>query len=190
MSVLTLMPQDTELDVHVEQQTDLTGSTATAVFDSPQRTRRYILTRIWDPTVAPLVFLMLNPSTANALTDDPTIRRLAGLNGFARREKAGGVVVVNLFSLCSPHPKDLHTHPDPVGPYGDAFIRRASTMGDRVVVAWGAFPVAVDRGRQVVSELRRRGVRLACLGTTSAGQPRHPLYLSSGQPLEPFGDVA
>lgn len=187
---MTLMPSTSELDVHVEQQTDLAGSVATAVFDSPQRTRRYLLTRIWDPAVTPLVFMMLNPSTANALTDDPTIRRLAGPRGFARREKAGGVVVVNLFSLCSPHPKDLLTHPDPVGPYGDAFIRRASSSGDGMVVAWGAFPVAADRGRQVVARLRERGVRLSCLGTTSSGQPRHPLYLSSGQPLEPFGDVA
>src|SRR5689334_4931611 len=105
------MPPDTDLDVHVEQSTDLAGGTASAVFDSPQRTRRYLLTRIWDPTIKPLVVLMLNPSTANALTDDPTIRRLAGPNGFARREGAGGVVVVNLFSLCSPHLRDLLTHP-------------------------------------------------------------------------------
>lgn len=187
MSVLTLMPAETELDVHVEQQQDLAGGLASAVFDSKARTYRYLLTRIWDPTVKPLVFLMLNPSTANALTDDPTIRRLAGLNGFARREGAGGVVVVNLFSLCSPHPKDLLTHSDPVGRYGDAFIRRASVLGDGVVVAWGAFPVAVGRGRQVVAGLRDRGVALRCLGRTSAGQPRHPLYLPGDAVLEPYG---
>lgn len=190
MSVLTLMPADTDLSVHVEQTQDLAGGLSAAVFDSPARTYRYLLTRIWDPTVKPLVFLMLNPSTADALTDDPTIRRLAGPNGFARREGAGGVVVVNLFSLCSPHPKDLLTHPNPVGPHGDAFIRQASAMGNGLVVAWGAFPVAADRARAVVADLRRRGVALSCLGTTSAGMPRHPLYLPSKAALEPYGVAA
>ncbi|WP_042001361.1 DUF1643 domain-containing protein [Streptomyces sp. AcH 505] len=179
-----------DLDVHVEQSTDLAGGCAAVIFDSPRREYRYLLTRIWDPTVRPLVFLMLNPSTANALTDDPTIRRLAGPTGFARREGAGGVVVVNLFSLCSPRPKDLITHPNPVGRYGDAFIRRASTAGNGVIVAWGAFPVAVERGREVVAGLRKQGVALSCLGTTSSGQPRHPLYLPAGQPLQDFGGVS
>ncbi|KPI31409.1 protein of unknown function DUF1643 [Actinobacteria bacterium OV320] len=190
MSVLTLMPADTELDVHVEQTRDLAGGTAAAVFDSPARTYRYLLTRIWDPTTKPLVVLMLNPSTANALTDDPTIRRLAGPTGFARREQAGGVVVVNLFALCSPDPRDLARHPDPVGRYADVFIRTAAAMGDAVVVAWGAFPVAAERSQVVVEGLRGRGVRLLCLGTTSKGLPRHPLYLPGAAALEPYGVTA
>lgn len=190
MTVLTMTPTDTELDVHVEQSRDLAGGVASAVFDSRARTYRYLLTRIWDPTVKPLVVLMLNPSTANALQDDPTIRRLAGPTGFARREKAGGVVVVNLFSLCSPDPQDLVRHPDPVGPLGDAFIRRAAAIGDGVVVAWGAFPMAVQRGREVVGVLRGRGVALSCLGTTSAGHPRHPLYLPKETVLERYGVAA
>lgn len=186
MSILTLMPPSIDVSVHVEQQEDLAGGIAAAVFDSPARVYRYLLTRIWDPAVPPLVVVMLNPSTANALDDDPTIRRLAGPNGFARRESAGGVVVVNLFSLCSPHPQDLVEHPNPVGPYGDAFIRRAAAVADRVVVAWGAFPMAVERGRVVVAALRAHGVALSCLGMTAAGHPRHPLYLSGSTVLEPY----
>ncbi|MFF1444175.1 DUF1643 domain-containing protein [Streptomyces sp. NPDC058295] len=200
MTVLATRPA-TQLPVHVEEQRDLAGGLATAVFDSPARTYRYLLTRIWDPAVAPLVVLMLNPSTANALEDDPTIRRLSGPRGFARREGAGGVVVVNLFSLCSPHPSDLVAHPDPVGPLGDVFIRRGIAMSrgprragvkgsSRVVAAWGAFPMAVDRGRDVTAALRRRGVVMACLGTTSEGHPRHPLYLPGAAALEPYGLAA
>lgn len=184
-----MMPPDVDLGVHVEQQTDLAGGIAAAVFDSPRRTYRYLLTRIWDPAVKPLV-LMLNPSTANALEDDPTIRRLAGPNGFARREKAGGLVVVNLFALCSPYPRHLVAHPDPVGPYADAFIARAARMGEGVVAAWGAFPVALKRARQVVGALRGQGVELACLGTTSAGHPRHPLYLPGDTAIEPYTEIS
>ena len=190
MTVLTMMPTDTELCVHVEQKQDLVGGIAAAVFDSPAREYRYLLTRIWDPSVKPLVFLMLNPSTADALEDDATIRRLAGPRGFARREGAGGIVVVNLFALCSTDPRALTQHPNPVGPLADVFIRRAVGQGSGVVAAWGAAPVAEERGKTVVEALAGRGVSLSCLGTTSTGQPRHPLYLPGTAILEPYRGVS
>lgn len=183
---MTLMPTDTQLDVHVEQQTDLTGGIAAAVFDSPARTYRYLLTRIWDPSKAPAVFLMLNPSTADAMVDDATIRRLAGPNGFARRMGAGGLAVVNLFALCSTDPRALRHHADPVGPLNDAFIRRATSGASTVVAAWGAAGVERGRSAQVTEALRRRGVALHCLGRTATGQPRHPLYLPSLASPEPY----
>jgi hypothetical protein len=174
-----------ELSLHVEQKKDLAGGLAAAVFDSPAREYRYLLTRIWDPKVKPVVFLMLNPSTADALEDDATIRRLTHEeNGFARTMGAGGVVVVNLFALRSTDPRALLRHPDPVGRDNDRFIRRAVAMGSKVICAWGAAPVAGERGRAVAVELGRRGVALRCLGTTSLGQPRHPLYLPKGAALE------
>lgn len=188
MSVPTLMPADTELDVYVEQQTDLAGGISAAVFDSKARTYRYLLTRIWDPTIAPAVFLMLNPSTADAMEDDATIRRLAHpKTGFARRMGAGGLVVVNLFALCSTDPRALRHHPDPVGPLNDAFIRQATDRASTVVAAWGAAGVEHGRGARVAEVLRGRRVPLHCLGQTSTGQPRHPLYLPSGAALEPYG---
>ncbi len=186
MTVLETMPTDTELSVHVEQKRDPAGGIAAAVFHSPSRTYRYLLTRIWDPTVKPLVFLMLNPSTADALDDDATIRRLAGPKGFARREGAGGIVVVNLFALCSTDPRALVRHPGPVGPYNDVFVRQAVGQGSRVVAAWGAAPIAEERGKAVAETLAARGVSLWCLGTTGKGQPRHPLYLPGEAVLEPY----
>lgn len=181
-----MMPAHADLNVHVEQQTDLAGGIAAAVFDSPARIYRYLLTRIWDPTVPPAVFVMLNPSTADALEDDPTIRRLAGPNGFARRMGAGGLVVVNLFALCSTNPRVLRNHPDPVGPLNDAFIRRATDRARVVVAAWGASGVQHNRGAHVTATLRRRGHVLHCLGTTSTREPRHPLYLPGDAPLEAY----
>lgn len=185
-----MTPADTDLSVHVEQQQDLAGGLAAAVFDSPARTYRYLLTRIWDPAVKPVVFLMLNPSTADALEDDPTIRRLAGPNGFARRMGAGGLAVVNLFGLRSTDPRALLHHPDPVGRHNDAFVRQATDMADTVVCAWGAAGVTGDRGREVTQALTARRVPLHCLGRTSTGQPRHPLYLPKNASLEPYEAAA
>jgi hypothetical protein len=178
-----MMPTDTELSVQVDQKEDLAGGLAAAVFDSKAREYRYLLTRIWDPHVKPVVFVMLNPSTADALEDDPTIRRCTS---FARRERAGGLVVVNLFGLRSTDPRALLHHPDPVGRNNDAFIRQATHQADTVICAWGAAGVTGDRGREVTRALIARRVSLQCLGTTSTGQPRHPLYLPSGAALEPF----
>ncbi|MFJ4473290.1 DUF1643 domain-containing protein [Streptomyces sp. NPDC089424] len=182
MTVLTMMPAG-ELSVRVEQKRDLAGGLAAAVFDSTAREYRYLLTRIWDPAVKPVVFLMLNPSTADALDDDPTIVRCTG---FARREGAGGLVVVNLFGLRSTDPRALTRHPDPIGPHNDAFVRHAVSLAGTVIAAWGAAPIAGERGRGVAVELAGRGVALHCLGVTSLGQPRHPLYLPKGAALEPW----
>lgn len=189
MSVLALVPSDTELSVHVEQREDLAGGLAAAVFDEA-REYRYLLTRIWDPAIPPVVFVMLNPSTADALVDDATIRRLVGSKGFARQLGAGGAVVVNLFALCSTDPRALRHHGDPVGPLNDAFIRQATDGASVVVAAWGAAGVEHGRGEQVTETLRRRGIVLHCLGRTSTGQPRHPLYLPSLAALEPYGAAA
>jgi hypothetical protein len=181
---MTMMPTDTELSVHVDQKEDLAGGLAAAVFDSRAREYRYLLTRIWNPAVKPVVFVMLNPSTADALEDDPTIRRCTS---FARRERAGGLVVVNLFGLRSTDPRALLNHPDPIGQHNDAFVRQATDQADTVICAWGAAGVTGDRGHEVTRALTARRAALQCLGRTSTGQPRHPLYLPKTAVLEPYG---
>lgn len=178
-----MMPADTELDVFVEQNEDLVGGISAAVFDSRRRQYRYLLTRVWDPTRPPVVFLMLNPSTAGADADDNTVRRLAGVNGFARQWGMGGVVVVNLFALCSTDPARLRTHHDPVGRYNGVFVRQAVQHADTVVCAWGAGGVLAGRGVEMARSLHASGVRLKALGFTSTGQPRHPLYVPGSAEL-------
>jgi hypothetical protein len=148
---------------------------------------RYLLTRTWTP--GPVVlFVMLNPSTADAATDDPTMRRCLG---FARRHGFGGLTVVNLFALRTTDPAGLGEHPDPVGPDTDAFIAAAASSTDRHVAAWGAHPTARTRAAAVtaaLTSLAHRGRRssLACLGLTKTGQPRHPLYLPSDSVLTTY----
>ncbi|MFF7476618.1 DUF1643 domain-containing protein [Streptomyces sp. NPDC008092] len=189
MTVLEMMPTGMDLDIVVDHRQDLAGGTAAAVFDE-SRTYRYLLTRIWDPARAPMVWVMLNPSTADAFVEDATVRRLAGGNGFARREGAGGIVVVNLFAVRSTDPRVLLRHEDPVGRYNDVFIRQATSMSSTVVCAWGAAGVQHGRGQQVTEALTARRVALSCLGTTSTGQPRHPLYVPGDAVLQPYGGVS
>lgn len=149
---------------------------ATATF-SPCRTYRYTLTRVWDPSRSVVVFIMLNPSTANAFVEDPTIRRCLA---FSRSWMAGGIVVHNLFGLRSTDPRKLYRHPDPVGPDNDAVIADTFTSGltvARVIAAWGVHGTLNDRGEQVRALFANRGIRLTCFGTTKDGHPRHPLYV-------------
>jgi len=148
---------------------------ATATF-SPCRTYRYALTRRWsDRPLA--VFVMLNPSTADAFTLDPTVRRCIG---FAHSWTAGGILVLNLFALRATDPKALSGHADPVGPDNDAVIA-THIAGDEavgpVVAAWGVHGNLRGRDQRVAGMIRARGVRPLCLGLTKDGHPRHPLYV-------------
>lgn len=183
MSAATATPPDTGLDVLVEEEQDLAGGISAAVFDSERREYRYLLTRIWDRELPLVAFLMLNPSTAGAGVDDATVRRIAGGAGFARQWGMGGVVVVNLFALCSTDPKRLRTHPDPVGVHNARFVRRAVRQADLVVTAWGAVGQHAGRGAAVTRDLHRAGIQPRTFGVTSTGQPRHPLYVANGTPL-------
>jgi hypothetical protein len=147
---------------------------------------RYKLTRFWGPEHA-LPFVMLNPSTADASVDDPTIRRCMG---FARREKAGGIIVVNLYGLRATEPAELHKIRDPFGPENRANIHAlgkwAFFAGTPIVCAWGAHGWFKSANRDTVHLLKSTGASLVCLGTTKAGEPKHPLYIKGDQPLVPF----
>lgn len=177
MTAPTLMPE-AELNLLLEQTDDGTGS---AVFDSAARNYRYLLTRIWDPSLPLAVWIMCNPSTAGAHQDDATIRRCTT---FAKDEWGrGGIAVVNLFAVCSTDPALLRAHPNPVGPHNAAFVRQAVRESDLVVCAWGGPGVLADRGLEMARALTRAGVTLRAFGVTSTGQPKHPLYLAKGTPL-------
>ncbi len=150
-----------------------------ALFD---RTRRYRY-RLWRRWGAgrPVVFVMLNPSTADAERDDPTIRRCAG---FARAWGFGGMTVVNLFALRATDPARLRRARDPVGRDNDHHIAAAADVASLVVVAWGVHGALDRRDRAVLALLAGRRPR--CLGTTRGGHPRHPLYLPSATRSRPF----
>lgn len=145
---------------------------------------RFSLTRSWDATpLAPgqrpgrrCLFVMLNPSTADAMEDDPTIRRCVG---FARSWGFTLLHVVNLFAYRATVPADLYNRADPVGQNNDGWILDAARAADQVVCAWGAHGGYRSRGNEVASLLRGEGIALFCLGETDEGHPRHPLYLKA-----------
>jgi hypothetical protein len=121
---------------------------------------------------------MLNPSTADEVQDDPTIRRCIS---FAKREGYTYMTVVNLFALRATNPKELLSHPDPVGPLNDQRIKEMidEHKNGAVVAAWGAHPFAKKRAEEV----KKKFGPFLCLGTSKNGSPRHPLYLKLDQPF-------
>jgi hypothetical protein len=139
---------------------------------------RYRLWRTWSPMPS-LAFIMLNPSTADAEIDDPTIRRCMN---FARREGAGGIEVVNLYALRCTKPRHLLDHPDPEGDLNPMAWTETLYSGIEVVAAWGA-GAEID-GLPPSLALRGFSGAPKCLGTTKNGAPRHPLYVRADQPLE------
>lgn len=137
---------------------------------------RYELTRRWGP--GPLLeFIMLNPSTADASVDDPTIRRCIA---FAKRWGYGGIVVRNLYAYRATHPEELVNVDDPIGPENRDYLSR--TEADCTIVAWGADPAAVGWWNGYPFAWQRTVIQrpaLFCLGANSNGSPKHPLYVSA-----------
>lgn len=148
-------------------------------------TYRYSLTRCWSGHGATVVFIMLNPSTADARQDDPTIRRCIG---FARAWGFSALEVVNLFAYRAAHPARLRAAPRPVGPRNDRHLRAALARADAVVAAWGVHGAWLGRDRAVAGMLDDPGLGLApqCLGLTKGGHPRHPLYLPLDAGRRPY----
>lgn len=142
---------------------------------------RYKLTRQardMHSTCGPALFIMLNPSTADAALDDPTIRRCMG---FAKAWDCAGLVVANLYALRATNPADLWKNSDPVGEENDMILAALIREHETVVCAWGAN--ARTERVDIVRKMFHRLSRPMCLGITKAGAPRHPLYIRADQPL-------
>jgi hypothetical protein len=154
-----------------------------AVF-SECRAYRYALWRVWDEDGATLNIIGLNPSKADEVVDDPTIRRCID---FGKRWGYGGLVMTNLFALRSTDPRGLATVEDAVGPRNDEELRVQAFEAGLVVAAWGAHPLAVARAEAVRPLIERYHV--GCLGTTRSGAPKHPLYLPKTTAPQPYWTV-
>jgi hypothetical protein len=148
---------------------------------------RYHLFRVWDSSKPPMVFVMLNPSSADGSSDDPTIRRCMR---FAKDGGYGGLEVVNCYAYRTSSPKLLKAKGWPIGPDNDhhlqaAFIK-AAEKGVPVVCAWGADASRTPRAGAVLRMIQQAGAKPVCLGKTAEGYPRHPLYMRSDCALVAF----
>lgn len=144
---------------------------------------RYLLRRAWDITKRGCLFVMLNPSTADAEVDDATIRsciRLAKSWGYGHFE------VVNLFGFRSTDPEGMGEAVDPTGPNNDRIAREAIGRCDVAICAWGAHWMAKARATPMVNLIREQRPTAYCVGTTKSGAPKHPLYIKSGTALSVF----
>lgn len=155
---------------------------------------RYLLRRRWGKGDSVRVFLMLNPSTADAEDDDATIRRCVA---FARAWGHDAIEVVNLFGYRSKKPRKLSSVADPIGAGNDTHVLAAAKRSKHpVVCAWGAhsfiYKMITGRAEDLLALLRDAGAVLVCFGKTGNGQPLHPLRLSRDRCLEPlvYGDGA
>lgn len=146
------------------------------------RTFRYSLSRVWNPRLSSVMFVGLNPSTADENEDDPTVRRCIG---FARKWNCGGLILVNLFAYRCTDPAGLLQADDPIGPANDRVILESASAVGRIVLAWGTGGGLLDRNQHVLSLLP--GAH--CLGVTKDGHPKHPLYLAGSTRVRPFRAV-
>lgn len=141
-----------------------------AIFSKSGR-HRYYLWRRWADMGDAALWIMLNPSTADAERDDATIRRCVN---FTKAWGCTRMVVVNLFALRATDPRELKTVDKPIGANNDAVIKhQATNCGFKYVVA------------ALLGD-----VPLVCLGVTKSGCPKHPLRLSKKTALRPFGIVS
>jgi hypothetical protein len=139
---------------------------------------RYLLTREFGGE-STCLFVMLNPSTADAEQNDPTIRRCIS---FAQRESFGRLEVVNLYGFRSASPSVLFATDDPVGDGNDREIMAALARADSVIVAWGNH-AKDDRVAEVQELIGESSKLTAHFGKTLQNQPKHPLYLRSDAEL-------
>ena len=135
---------------------------------------RYWLTRKWTRTGGLINFVMLNPSVADELKNDPTVERCerrARMLGF------GGFCVTNIFAWRDTDPKAMRAATAPVGPENDQVLLEMAQSAKQVVVAWGTHGAHQGRGPESAALLRKNGIAMFHLGLSQKGHPRHPLYV-------------
>lgn len=150
---------------------------STAIYSDCER-YRYSLTRVWDEGGTKVHFVMLNPSTATEVQNDPTVERCE------RRARAlghGAFRVTNIFAWRDTDPRKMRAATDPIGPQNDQAILEGAAWADLTICAWGTHGAHLNRGAQIESLLRDGGHQLFHLGLSKAGHPKHPLYIAYTQ---------
>ena len=150
---------------------------STAVYSNCER-YRYALTRTWDPRGKRVLFVMLNPSKATEVQNDPTVERCE------RRARAlgfGAFQVTNIFAWRETNPAWMRKAVDPIGPENDAIIRDGAAWADQVIAAWGTHGAHLNRGPEMEAVLRATGKPIYTFGLSKHGHPKHPLYISYRQ---------
>jgi len=161
----------------METQLNLFGNLLNGASFSDDKSYRYVLWRIWDNNKKMAMFIGLNPSTADELRDDPTIRRV---KTFARDWGYGGIYMLNLFTYVTAYPEELQKCENSVLMADEHLIDYAG-KSDLIIFCWGSFPLAIERAK-VVTQMFPQGKVLLM---NKNGTPRHPLYIPGDtQPIK------
>lgn len=143
---------------------------------SPDRNYRYTLNRHWGPGKS-VMWIGLNPSTADEAMLDPTLRRVFG---FSRGWGYEGFYMTNLFAFRATIPRVMLHAADPVGPDNDTWLTLTADACDMIVCAWGGHGTHRNRSSDVIDLLSPKHFhKMRSLGLTKSGEPKHPLYLAS-----------
>lgn len=132
---------------------------------------RYLLSRTWGNSGKIIAFVGLNPSTADATKDDPTIRRCLS---FAKGFGGTTLLMVNLFAFKATKPTDLFLAEDPIGPSNDEWLRKIIEIADITIAAWGNHGSHLNRSTKLIDLYPGK---FNALSVTKSGMPGHPLYL-------------
>ncbi len=143
---------------------------------------RYKLTRRWAPGGL-LNFIMLNPSVADELHNDPTVERCERR---ARQLGFGAFNVTNIFAWRDTDPFAMRRATEPDGPENEKVLIEAAQQADQVIAAWGTHGAHRGRGPEVAALLHSKRIQLYHLGLSKQGHPRHPLYLPYTRQPEPW----
>jgi len=157
------------------------GDAESEALYSDCETYRYALTRVWDAENPKLLYIMLNPSKATEVQNDPTIERCE------RRARAlgfGGFRAVNIFALRETDPHKMRKHPAPEGPNNQRVLQASCDWADTILAAWGVHGAHLEQGPKTHRVLTTAGYPLSHFGLTKEGHPRHPLYVPYAQQPE------
>ena len=156
-------------------------SASGAVFSRDER-YRYGLWRNWNPSLGKVLFIGLNPSTADHQQNDPTIRRCIA---FAQHWDYGGMLVGNLFAYRATRPPDLRKASQPAGPDNEKWLLRMAAVADLVIACWGNDGSYLSQDQSIQELLPK----LHCLKLNTTGAPAHPLYLRKTLKPVPYSPI-
>ena len=143
------------------------------------RKYRYALWRTWDNSKPYVMFVGLNPSIADEVSDDPTLTRCIN---FAKLWGYGGVCMANLFAFRATEPSDMKLAQDPIGKENNQWLEKLAESAGLVVAAWGNDGSFLNRSTQVKELLPN----LHCLKMNKSGEPAHPLYQKASTQPKPI----
>ena len=139
---------------------------------SPCRKYRYTLWRVWDESKPLVMFLGLNPSTADEIKNDPTVTRCIN---YAKSWNYGGMYMMNIFAFRTTYPIELKKALEPIGKENNYWIEKISKNVDKCIGAWGNDGLFLNRSDYIKQNVNN----LYCLKINHSGEPSHPLYLKS-----------